>query len=243
MTKKELWLNIKNYNFENLVHPSLWEEIKSKFTSNNAFTEAFANKVKRKHNFKNLSLVHFSIQEYKKFIYLGVVSDYQVTPPKIIDIIWHEHLLFTKGYRDFCKEIIKYDFDHHPELVPIGEQTAIYDSQYKYTLDLYFFEFGVVAPSVIWSETKYISSKNNSSSLKQKKQFQNSSNSFNNYSLNYSLASLFTDEMANNSSGFNEFGGGNGGGAGASGDWSDSESDSDGDDSGGCSSGCGGGGD
>jgi hypothetical protein len=37
------------------------------------------------------------IREYKKFIYLGAVSDFVVTPSKIIDQVWYEHLLLTKA--------------------------------------------------------------------------------------------------------------------------------------------------
>jgi hypothetical protein len=60
-----------------------------------------------------------AIRECKKFIYLGAVSDFVVTPSKIIDQVWHEHLLFTKAYRDFCTDVPGFSFDHNPELIPM----------------------------------------------------------------------------------------------------------------------------
>jgi hypothetical protein len=61
------------------------------------------------------------IREYKKFIYLGAVSDFVVTPSKIIDQVWHEHLLFTKAYRDFCSDVPGFSFDHNPKLIPVND--------------------------------------------------------------------------------------------------------------------------
>ena len=66
-----------------------------------------------------------------------MVSDVPVTPSKVIDQVWHEHQLFTQGYRSFCSEILGRHFDHHPELIPADEQLASYQEQYRGTLALY----------------------------------------------------------------------------------------------------------
>lgn len=78
-----------------------------------------------------------AIWEYKKFVYLGVISDFSVTPSKVIDQVWHEHILFTSGYRKFCKDVIQYDFDHNPELVAVDRQMLAHESQYIQTIQLY----------------------------------------------------------------------------------------------------------
>ncbi len=52
MNKKELWLNIKNYHFIDLVPPSLWQNISEKFGGDDASTKAFATKIARKLNWK-----------------------------------------------------------------------------------------------------------------------------------------------------------------------------------------------
>ena len=154
MNKKELWLNLANYHFDHLVPTHLWDEIAAKFGGQNPFTKAFADKLCRKLNWdKNFALK--AIWEYKKFVYLGVISDFSVTPSKVIDQVWHEHLLFSAGYRDFCRRIIQYDFDHNPELVSVGSQTEAFQVQYFHTLELYRREFGCEPPPEIWSVTKF----------------------------------------------------------------------------------------
>ena len=141
MKKKELWLRLKNYQFDHIVPANMWANITEIFGGTNASTKAFADKIARKHNLKH----HFALKavsEYKKFVYLGIVSDFNVTPSKIIDIVWHEHLLFSNAYREFCNTIIEYTFDHNPELIPMTDQTGQFSAQYKDTLDLYKIEIG-----------------------------------------------------------------------------------------------------
>lgn len=49
--------------------------------------------------------VYFSataILEYKKFMYLASISDVMVSPSAIVDCVWHQHLLFSASYEQFC---------------------------------------------------------------------------------------------------------------------------------------------
>jgi len=53
---------------------------------------------------------HFTEQaivEYKKFMYLAATSNFMVSPSEIVDVVWHQHLIFTQSYQDFCKPIGK----------------------------------------------------------------------------------------------------------------------------------------
>lgn len=136
MNKKELWFNIANYHFDHLVDTSLWDEIVAQFGGISPFTKAFANKLSRKLSWEKTFALR-AIWEYKKFVFLGVTSDFSVTPSKIIDQVWHEHLLFSAGYRKFCKEIIQYNLDHNPELVFTDLQNETFQSQYFHTIELY----------------------------------------------------------------------------------------------------------
>lgn len=242
MNKKELWLKIANYHFDNLVPTHLWDEIAAKFGGQNPFTKAFADKLSRKLNWKK----HFALQaiwEYKKFVYMGVISDFSVTPSKVIDQVWHEHLLFSSGYRKFCKEIIQYDFDHNPELVSVGSQTEAFQSQYFHTIELYKKEFGFDPPPEIWDTTKF---KGKIEKIQKPEKYQNDPGYSDSYVGTDPLISMFPSAESHDV----EFGGGEFGGGGASGSWVDSGDDSSSADSGGssdsgssCSSGCGGGGD
>ena len=105
-----------------------------------ASTKAFADKIAHKPEWKHRFALR-AIREYKKFIYLGAVSDFVVTPSKIIDQVWHEHLLFTKAYREFCTDVLGFSFDHNPELIPMTDQTGTFNAQYLDTLELYKKEF------------------------------------------------------------------------------------------------------
>jgi hypothetical protein len=243
MNKKELWLNIANYHFDNLVPTHLWDEIVAKFGGQSPFTKAFADKLSRKLNWnKNFALQ--AIWEYKKFVYLGVISDFSVTPSKIIDQVWHEHLLFSAGYRIFCKEIIQYDFDHNPELAFIGSQNEVFQSQYFYTIELYKSEFGCEPPSFIWDETKFKGKKEQI-----KKPIKNlDSSDCSDCSASYAGTDTLISMSTASESSYMQFGGGDFSGGGSNGNWDDSGDDSSDSDSGNssdsgssCSSSCGGG--
>lgn len=253
MDKKQLWLDLKAYHFEALVPAHMWDHVTAFFGGEDAATKAFAHKLSNKLNWET-DFALWAIHEYKKFVYLGLISDFHVTPPQVIDQVWHEHILFTKGYRDFCDNVIHYDFDHHPELMPHEEQTKVFKSQYQDTLALYKKEFNMDAPEEIWGAAKfgrlrrYVSHKN----VSRKKKRSTSTDVLVYDDDDLPLFMMFSSDSnsgSSSSSDFGGFGGGDSGGGGAGGDWSDSgdsDSGSDsggdggGDGGGGCSSGCGG---
>lgn len=230
MNKKELWLNIANYHFDHLVPANLLDIIVAKFSGEHASLKAFADKLARKLNWDR-DFAMKAIWEYKKFVYLGVISDFSVTPSKIIDQVWHEHLLFTNGYRTFCEDVIQYNFAHHPELIPLSSQTNIFKVQYFKTLKLYKAEFGADPPSSIWDDTKFKLKKRIIEKYANDSVMSSSSTSYTN---DDTLVSMYPDSNENTF----DFSSGDFGGAGASGSWNDSDADSSDSDSGsdGCSS-------
>jgi hypothetical protein len=243
MDKRELWLQLKNYHFDHIVPPDLWEYIQSAFGGVDASTKAFADKIARKHRW-NSKFTLAAIGEYKKFIYLGVISDFYVTPSKVIDVIWHEHILFSKAYRDFCIEVIQYEFHHYPELIPMQDQTEQFNVQYLDTLELYKKEFGINPPAGIWDIPKFDSEKVGEIIDHTEEKGRTSDIVTINTSTDTTPLYTYFDN-ADDIGDCPEFqDGGDFGGAGADGDWSDSSSDSASDsgssDAGGCSSGCGG---
>ena len=152
--KKELWLRLRNYHFDHLVPAHLLDRVAARFGGHDASTQAFAHKIALKHQWSTRRALR-SVEEYKKFVYLGVVSSTPVTPPRCIDTVWHEHLLFTRGYREFCRDVLQRDFDHNPELMPVDEQTDVFEAQYDATLALYTHEFNMTPPAAIWGTTKF----------------------------------------------------------------------------------------
>jgi len=245
MNKKNLWLNLKAYRFDNLVPFHLWEKVHEVFGGLDASTNAFAGKISRKFAWTQAYALE-AITEYKKFIYLAVVSDFNVTPSKVIDQVWHEHLLFNKAYREFCNEVINYTLDHNPELVQTEEGLANFNTQYLDTLDLYKKEFGTDPPPPIWSITKFTENTMVISEYQLKKKKRNElSNS--SYAGDTPLFLYFTsfdnENLAEDFPEFSGFGGGNSGGAGADGSWESSSTDTGSCSASSCSSSCGGGGD
>jgi hypothetical protein len=238
MNKKELWLNIANYHFDNLVPTHLWDEIVAKFGGQNPYSKAFADKLSRKLNWEKKFALK-AIWEYKKFVFMGVTSDFSVTPSKVIDQVWHEHLLFSSGYRKFCKEVIQFDFDHNPELASISTQTEMFQSQYFNTIELYRKEFGIEPPAEIWEATKFTGKIEKIVSPKKNQNDNVNSDSYE------GSTPLFTMFPSSNKSDV-EFGRGEFAGNGGGGSWDDSDEDSpdmnsadDSDSGSSCSSSCG----
>lgn len=55
-----------------------------------------------KENYWTINFTQKAILEYKKFMYLASTSDQMVSPSEIVDVVWHQHLIFTQSYTDFC---------------------------------------------------------------------------------------------------------------------------------------------
>lgn len=239
MDKKALWLRLKGYEFDHLVPPSLWQQVVEAFGGPDAATKAFANKLARKLGWSS-PFARRAVAEYRRFVYLGMVSDFPVTPSKVIDQVWHEHQLFTQAYRRFCDEILGRHFDHHPELIPADEQLANYEAQYRGTLALYRKEFNQDPSPDIWLVPKF-----REDTLRRPGQPAAASEAS-----VYGDAPLYTFFESDAGGGFDAFDGGQSGGGGGGAEWSDGAGADAGTSDGGapscggssCSSGCSGGG-
>lgn len=92
------------------------------------------------------------IQEYKKFMFLGMVADHVVSPSKSIDLVWHLHLIYTHSYWEkFCAEVLRQPFHHSPSRGGKNQRIK-YDRLYQQTLTTYQIYFGN-PPADIWFET------------------------------------------------------------------------------------------
>jgi hypothetical protein len=154
MPKRDLWDRIHTYHFDHIVQPELRDKVGAMFGGADASTQAFASKLALKLGWSRKFALR-AIDEYKKFLYLGNIGAPNVTPSRIIDQVWHEHILFSRAYREFCREVLRRDFDHNPELVPATELSDTFAQQYLDTLDAYRTEFNAMPPSDIWSVPKF----------------------------------------------------------------------------------------
>jgi hypothetical protein len=244
--KRELWLRLRHYRFDDLVPAHLADRVSSMFGEADASTHAFAGKLARKQGWTRPFALR-AITEYKKFVYLGMVADFSVTPPKVIDAVWHEHLLFSRAYRDFCDEVLGRHFDHHPELLPEKEQTEVFQAQYAATLALYRAEFNTTPPADVWGTPKFGKADGAAPAAPPRRQRETTS-AAPATSDDAPLYVYFESTVSGDSSPvMPEFGGGGGFSGGGGGSfWGSDSASSDGGDSGdgggsGCSSSCGGG--
>ena len=94
--------------------------------------------------------VQEAIFEYRRFLYLMAVSPSKLAPSKLIDVVWHLHLTFTKNYwDDLCGQILKQPLHHNPSSGSSGEERELAEA-YNLTLAMYRDEFGENPPAKFW---------------------------------------------------------------------------------------------
>ena len=106
-------------------------------------------------NYWTRDFTELAILEYKKFMYLISVSDTMLSPSKIVDVVWHQHLIFTKSYAKFClllgKQVEHIPSTHHQE------EKEIFKLAKEKTRELYTNTFGE-QPPLIWNYTSMYNS-------------------------------------------------------------------------------------
>ena len=132
----------------------LWEEV-LKFELDNPNDEyGFLTRLA----FENKWTIHFAktaVLEYKKFMYLAAVANEMVSPSEIVDIVWHQHLIFTVSYSDFCSLLSK-RIEHIPSTHNRSEAEKFYKAKEK-TRELYEQNFGK-QPQEIWKYSNALDS-------------------------------------------------------------------------------------
>jgi hypothetical protein len=82
--------------------------------------------------------------EYRKFLALQLLyPEADIVPCKVVDEMWHRHILDTAAYREDCDVIFGRFLDHFPYFGMRGEEDAqaLHDA-YADTLDRYREAFG-----------------------------------------------------------------------------------------------------
>lgn len=82
--------------------------------------------------------------EYRKFLAMQLMHpEAVIVPCKIVDEMWHRHILDTAAYRADCEAIFGRFLDHFPYFGMRGEDDAqALDDAYANTLDRYQAAFG-----------------------------------------------------------------------------------------------------
>lgn len=128
------------------MNKGLWKKIEEyqldKWTDEYGFVLRIANENKWTKNFTTQAIL-----EYKRFMYLAATSDKMVSPSDIVDIVWHEHLIFTKAYKKFCLLLGK-NIEHIPSTHNREEYDTFIQAK-EHTTQIYNQVFGE-QPKEIW---------------------------------------------------------------------------------------------
>jgi len=95
----------------------------------------------------NADYLNRVVLEYKKLVYLAAVYK-NIAPPDSIDQVWHQHILYTVDYKNFCDKYMGFFLHHNPERFTKPNPNGV--DGYALTLDYYKKEFGCEPPSDIW---------------------------------------------------------------------------------------------
>jgi len=91
-----------------------------------------------------------AIEEYRKFIFIWLVTGEEVAPSLIVDKVWHLHLQFTESYwHKLCRDLLKKELHHKPSDGSAADR-ANCGALYRSTLERYRTFFGE-PPWDIWN--------------------------------------------------------------------------------------------
>lgn len=93
-------------------------------------------------------------REYFRFLALHLAYPYdEIVPCKIVDEMWHRHILDTAAYRDDCDALFGKFLDHFPYFGMRGEEDAqALSDAYADTIEKYRLNFGEPAEGTWISE-------------------------------------------------------------------------------------------
>lgn len=93
-----------------------------------------------------------AIEEYRKFIFLCCISPQGASPSKVIDEVWHLHLIYTRNYwEEFCGKTLNRNIHHHPSAGGPQERDK-HENWRTDTLDLYRNTFHTEPPPECWDD-------------------------------------------------------------------------------------------
>lgn len=129
------------------MNRELWTKILEFKIDNPEDEYGFINRLASENGW-TLSYTKSAITEYKKFFYLAANYTEMVSPSEIVDIVWHQHLLFTASYDEFCKLVSK-KIEHIPSTHNAVEKEKFAKAKIR-TKELYENNFGK-QPDEYWS--------------------------------------------------------------------------------------------
>jgi len=129
------------------MNDSLWQKIQN-FDFDYPLSEyGFTTRLARENSW-TLNFTKDAVLEYKKFMYLAATADAMVSPSEIVDVVWHQHLIFSQSYNEFCNLIGK-RIEHVPSTHNREDYEKFAQAKER-TKKLYVNEFGE-QPEQYWN--------------------------------------------------------------------------------------------
>jgi len=131
----------------------LWEKIRDFEIDDPHSDFKFSDRLARENGW-SLGYSLRTIFEYKKFMFLIIVTGEPMTPSDQVDQVWHLHLIYTRSYwEDFCQNILGTKIHHGP--TKGGNQEKLkYRELYEGTKKKYLELFEKEPPADIWPSTE-----------------------------------------------------------------------------------------
>jgi hypothetical protein len=90
------------------------------------------------------------LAEYRRFLFLALEAGHAVSPPRTVDLAWHQHLLDTRSYwQEFCPGVLGRPLHHTPSRGGEEERQRLGEC-YRRTLRSYRAFFGEAPPADLW---------------------------------------------------------------------------------------------
>jgi len=128
------------------MNQNLWDEIQQFDFDNPPSEYCFSIRLANE-NYWTKNFTDEAILEYRKFMYMAATSNHMVSPSEIVDAVWHQHLIFTQSYQDFCAVLGK-QIQHVPS-THTREEFSTFKQAKERTRQLYEENFGA-PPHNIW---------------------------------------------------------------------------------------------
>lgn len=135
-----------------LSHP-VWVALQNYSIGPDDAVLSFAERLARENGW-DLDEAERIIGEYKKFCFLTVIADQDMTPSDAIDQVWHLHLSYSRDYWErFCPDILGQLLHHGPTAGGEAEHNRYFE-QYAQTLKAYEQSFGEAPPADLWPDAR-----------------------------------------------------------------------------------------
>lgn len=135
-----------------LSNPDLWENINDYNIDDANSKYNFSMKLADENGWSELR-VKETIHEYKRFMYLCAITNGKTSPSSDVDIVWHQHLIYSRDYWGKFSKVIGTNIHHIPHNGNVDNSHKL-NALYQDTIALYQLEFGTSAPNSIWPITK-----------------------------------------------------------------------------------------